>query len=341
MSLFIDLKYVNIISNRFEKFQSKGNYLFNVRCPICGDSKKNKNKMRGYIYRKVNGLFYTCHNCGCGMSLGTLLKTIDSSVYREYLLERYKSGEDDLSHKTKLYNIPSPKFGVIDKKVYDNAEYCDKLPQNHQCIQYLIKRNINKDKWNKLLYTERYKDFCDEINKNHGKTIDNDSRLVIPYYSEYGELIAVSGRALENSTDKLRYVTVRTTDSEDMLIYGLDSLDITKKLYIVEGPLDSLFINNCVAAGNTSLLQTAKKLLATDRVLVFDNEPRNKEVVNIIKKSIDAGEKVVVWPDFIEGKDINEMVNKGRSTYDIKNIIDQNTYQGLEAQLKFNLWKRM
>lgn len=341
MSLFIDLKYVNIISNRFEKFQSKGNYLFNVRCPICGDSKKNKNKMRGYIYRKVNGLFYSCHNCGCGMSLGNLLKTMDSSVHREYLLERYTSGEDNLPKKTTIYNIPSPKFGVIEKKLYDNAESCDKLPQDHPCIQYLISRNIPKDKWKKLLYTEQYKDFCDEVNKNHGKTIDNDKRLVISYYSEYGELLAVSGRALESSSEKLRYVTVRTTDSDDMLIYGVDDIDITKRLYIVEGPIDSLFINNCVAAGSTSLLQTAKKLNITDRVLVFDNEPRNKEVVNIIKKSIDAGEKVVIWPDFIEGKDINEMVNKGKSVSDIKDIIDQNVYQGLEAQLKFNLWKRM
>lgn len=330
-----------MISNRFEKFQSKGNYLFNVRCPICGDSKKNKSKMRGYIYRKVNGLFYTCHNCGCGMSLGNLLKTIDNSVHKEYLLERYKSGEDNLPKTTTLYNIPSPKFGVIEKKLWDNAESCDKLPADHECTQYLINRNIPKDKWSRLLFTEHYKDFCDEVNKNHGKTLDNDKRLVIPYYSEYGELVAVSGRALETSSEKLRYVTVRTTDSDDMLIYGVDNVDITKRLYIVEGPLDSLFINNCVAAGSTSLLQASKKLSAPDIVLVFDNEPRNKEVVNIIKKAIDAGEKVVVWDEFIEGKDINEMVNKGKSVSEIKNIIDQSVYSGLEAQLKFNLWKRM
>ena len=296
--------------------------------------------MRGYIYRKVNSLFYTCHNCGCGMSLGNLLKTIDTSVHKEYLLERYKSGEDT-PIKTTIYNIPSPKFGVIKKKLWDNAESCDKLPNDHICTQYLINRNIPKDKWNRLLYTEHYKDFCDEVNKNHGKTIDNDKRLVIPYYSEYGELVAVSGRAFETSSEKLRYVTVRTTDSDDMLIYGVDAVDITKRLYIVEGPLDSLFINNCVAAGSTSLLQASKKLNAPDVVLVFDNEPRNKEVVNIIKKAIDAGENVVIWDDFIEGKDINEMVNKGKSASDIKNIIDQSVYSGLEAQLKFNLWKRM
>lgn len=330
-----------MVSNRFEKFQSKGNYLFNVRCPICGDSKKNKSKMRGYIYRKENGLFYKCHNCGCGMSLGSLLKTMDTHVYSEYLIDRYRSGEDNLPKSKTIYNIPSPKFGTIEKNLYVNAEPCDKLPEDHICTQYLIGRNIPKDKWKNLLYTERYKDFCDEVNKNHGKVIDNDKRLVIPYYSEYGELLAVSGRALELSSDKLRYVTVRTNDSEDMLIYGVNNVDITKRLYIVEGPLDSLFINNCVAAGGTSLVQVAKKLNNTDRVLVFDNEPRNKEVVSIIKKSIDSGEKVVIWPDFIEGKDINEMVNKGKSVYNIKDVIDQNTYSGLEAQLKFNIWKRI
>lgn len=339
MALFIDLKYVNIVSVRFEKIVKKDDYLWNLRCPICGDSKKNHNKMRGYIYRKQNDLFYRCHNCGVGMSIGNLIKSMDANLYKEYILDRYKNGDNGHSNYQKpTFDISPTKFGKIDKVSYDNAEFCDKLPENHSCIQYLLNRKIPRDKWNKLLYADHYKNFCDEINPNHGKTIDNDKRLVIPYYSEYGVLLGVSGRALEASSEKLRYVTIRINDSKQPLIYGLDDLDVTKRVYIVEGPLDSLFINNCVAAGSTALLQTANNLSATDKVLIFDREPRNKEVIQIMKGAIDAGENVVIWPDDLEGKDINEMIMHG---YDVISVINQNIFSGLEAQMKFTFYKKV
>jgi len=267
---------------------------------------------------------------------------MDSNLFKEYIIDRYKAGESGHSNYQKpTFNIPSPKFGKIERKLYDNAETCDKLPENHFCVQYLINRKIPRDKWNKLLYTSNYKDFCDEINPNHGKTIDNDKRLVIPYYSEYDELLAISGRALETNLEKLRYVTVRVSESNQPLVYGLDSLDVTKRVYIVEGPIDSLFINNCIAAGGTALLQVTNNLSATDKVLVFDNEPRNKDVVKIIKNAIDAGEKVVIWPNDIVGKDINEMVQRGHSMTELKSIIDQNIFSGLEAQMKYTIWKKV
>ena len=105
---------------------------------------------------------------------------------------------------------------------------------------------------------------------NHGKQLLNDARLVIPFYDEYNDLIAVSGRALENSSDKLRYVTVRTNDSTDKLIYGLDRVDLTKPVKIVEGPIDSLFLNNCVASGDSSLAIAAKFVDAEQKILLFD-----------------------------------------------------------------------
>lgn len=342
MSLYIDVKFLNMISVRLERFVRKNDYLWNFRCPVCGDSHKNKLKARAYAYQKKGGLFMKCHNCGVGMSMGNLIKTMDASLHKEYVLERYKAGENGSSNYEKpVFNVPSPRFDTLAKKTYENAEYCDKLPDAHFCIQYLKGRDIPKDKWDRLLYTDHYKDFCNEINPNHSKTIDNDKRLVIPYYSEYGELIAVSGRALETSSEKLRYVTVRMDNGNDHLIYGLDTVDLSKKVYIVEGPLDSLFINNSVASGGTALTQVADKISAMEKVLVFDNEPRNKEVVKIVKKSIDSSFDVVVWPDYIKGKDINEMIQLGMSPDDVLKVIDQNTFTGLEAQMKYTLWKKV
>ena len=144
MSLLIDQKYTLLISPRFEKFQRKSDYLYACRCPLCGDSKKNKSKMRGYIYRKGNDLFYKCHNCGAGISLGNLIKQLDSGLYKEYVMERYKSGEgSNNSIKQITVNITPPKFDKIDTdKNYVNAERCDKLSENHFCIQYLKKKGV-------------------------------------------------------------------------------------------------------------------------------------------------------------------------------------------------------
>ena len=340
MSLGIDLKYAHLLSPKFERFQRKGDNLFNVRCPLCGDSHKNKSKMRGYIYRKINDLFYKCHNCGAGMSLGSLIKQLDPELHKEYIMERYKSGENGNSNFKAPKNIfPKTKFGKITKQVqYDNAERCDKLPSQHFCIEYLKGRNIPEQYYSKLLYTNNFKLFCDEINPTHGKTLTEDKRLIIPFYDEYNELIAVSGRALEASDYTLRYVTVRVVDSDDKLIYGMDRVNLSKPIYLVEGPVDSLFLDNCVASADANLSVTAKTIKSNDITLVFDNEPRNKNIVNLMQNAIKDGYKIVIWPDNVVGKDINEMYNNG---IDVKSVIDSNTYKELKARMQLHSWKKV
>ena len=64
-----------------------------------------------------------------------------------------------------------------------------------------------------------------------------DARLVIPFYDENDELFAVSGRSLETNDKILRYVTIRTNENENKLIYGLDRVDFDDVVYIVEGLL--------------------------------------------------------------------------------------------------------
>lgn len=342
MSLSTDLKFTLLISNRFEKFQRKSDYLFNVRCPLCGDSQKNKNKMRGYIYRIANELRYKCHNCGSGIGIGNLIKQIDANIHREYILERYKSGEiGGNNNKAKLFDIPAPRFGKVDEVHYQNAERCDKLPDTHFCLSYLKGRKIPKKFWNKLYFTANYKKFCDEVYPTHDKEITPDARLVIPFFDEWNSLSGVSGRALANADSKLRYVTIKTNDSPNKLIYGLDRVDFTKPVKIVEGPIDSLFLNNCIASGDSSLHITAKNILAEKKILIFDNEPRNKEIVKLMKDAIMLGHDVVIWPDVLKEKDINEMVMSGISSDEIEAIISKNTFSGLEAQAKFVFWKKV
>ena len=343
MSLPIESKYVRLISSRLRNFKQKKDYLWNFSCPICGDSQKNKTKARGYVFPKGNNLFYRCHNCGVSISVGNFIKAVDESLYKEFVLEKYKSGETNNTRSANtILNIPSPRFDKLDKqKVFEHAEWVDKLPSGHFCLVYCATRHIPSNILSKLLFTPHYKQFCDALVPNHGKTIVDDARLVIPFYDEYNELIAVSGRALETGDKTLRYITLRTNDSQDKLIFGMDRVDLKQTVKIVEGPVDSLFLKNCIASGDANLVLCADAISSDKIVLIFDNEPRNKEIVKMMQNAIGLKYDVVIWPDTIGGKDINEIILSGKSQDEIEEIISSNTFRGIEAQLKFNMWKKV
>ena len=343
MSLPVESKYVRLLSSRLRNFKQKKDYLWNFSCPICGDSQKNKTKARGYVFPKGNNLFYRCHNCGVSISVGNFIKAVDESLYKEFVLEKYKSGETNNTRSANtILNIPSPRFDKLDKqKVFEHAEWVDKLPSGHFCLVYCVKRHIPANILSKLLFTPHYKQFCDALVPNHGKTIVDDARLVIPFYDEYNELIAVSGRALETGDKTLRYITLRTNDSQDKLIFGMDRVDLNQTVKIVEGPVDSLFLKNCIASGDANLVLCADAISSDKIVLIFDNEPRNKEIVKMMQNAIGLKYDVVIWPDTIGGKDINEIILSGKSQDEIEEIISSNTFRGIEAQLKFNMWKKV
>ena len=347
MALYTDTKYIRLVSSRLRNFKQKNDNLWNFSCPYCGDSKTNTLKARGYMYAKGNDLFYRCHNCGVGANVGNFIKHVDPSLHDEYVFEKYKSGTtSNTYHRTssvspRIITNP-PKFGHIKKRnIFEHGTWLNDLPSGHFCLTYVENRLIPKEHYDKLLFTSNYKAFCDALIPNHDKKLVEDARLVIPYFNYQNELIAVSGRALETSDYKLRYVTLRTDESTNKLIYGTDRVDLTKRVYLVEGPLDSLFLNNCVASGDANLGLTVKNIQAKEVTLVFDNQPRNKEVCKLIENAIKLNHNVVIWPDEIEGKDINEMILDGFSASEIQEIIDSNTFYGLEAIAKFTFWKKI
>jgi transcription elongation factor Elf1 len=343
MSIPVESKYVRLLSSRLRNFKQKNANLWNFSCPLCGDSQKNKTKARGYVFPKGNNLFYRCHNCGASTSVGNLIKSVDESLYKEYVLERYKSGESGFSNfKAPTFDIPSPRFDKVSKqKVFEHAEWVDKLPSGHFCLEYVTKRNIPSSFYDKLLFTQHYKQFCDALIPNHGKQLVDDARLVILFYDEYNEVIAVSGRALETSDKTLRYITLRTNESDKKLIYGLDRVNLKETVKIVEGPIDSLFLKNCVASGDANLTLCADDISSDKIVLIFDNEPRNKEICKMMQDAIRLKYNIVIWPDTIRGKDVNEIILSGKSQSEIEEIISSNTFKDIEAQLKFNMWKKV
>ena len=257
MALYIDAKYVRLVSSRLRNFKQKNSNLWNFSCPYCGDSQTNKLKARGYVYAKGNDLFYRCHNCGVGTNAANFIKHVDASLHGEYVLEKYKSGTGAAntyhrksSDTSRIFTNP-PKFGHIKKRsIIEHGEWLSNLPSGHFCLTYVENRLIPEEHYDKLLFTSNYKAFCDALIPNHDKKLVEDARLVIPYFNYQNELIAVSGRALETSDRTLRYVTLRTNESTNKLVFGMDRVDLKKRVYLVEGPLDSLFLNNCVASGS-------------------------------------------------------------------------------------------
>lgn len=336
MSLYVDKKFVARISNRLDMFKQKSDYLWNFRCVLCGDSQKNKYKSRGYIYRRANGLYYSCHNCGASLSLGNLLKSIDKALYNEYIMEKYANETATNTPKPDLTEIQTNKELSDKFESSINLPKINSLPEDHKAKLFLINRKIPRAFFDNLYYAVDFKAFIDELIPE--KQLDfppGEKRIVIPFYDENKKLLGVQGRAIDDS--KVRYISVKLRDSNRKL-FGLDRIDFTKPIHVVEGPFDSLFLDNCLAVMDASLYNILPVLGPKDYIFVYDNEPRNGAVVNNVKKSIALGHKVVIWPEYVKAKDINDMVLEG---LDPQQIIKENTYDHLRARLEFERWKKV
>jgi hypothetical protein len=321
---FVDVKYIGILSPKLNKFKKVKHNLYNFRCPICGDSQKNKNKARGYLYQVKNNTNYKCHNCGINISFNNFLKDIDANLHKQYTFEKFKEGHSGKNFPTEepVFKFEKPKF-----KTHINLP---KSSSNEEAKKYLESRNLNPDKF---YYTDKFKLWVNSIKKTfEDKDLKYDEpRIVIPLFYKK-ELIGFQGRTLGSSL--IKYITIMLDDDAPK-IYGLDRIQRGKTVYIIEGPFDSEFVNNSIAMCGAD--GDIGKWIDSDFVWVYDNEPRNAEILARISKVIERGEKVVIWPSTIKEKDINEMVLSGLNVQD---VIESNTYSGLEAKLKFTTWKK-
>jgi hypothetical protein len=331
---FVDQKYIGLVSSRLEKFKQVKTGLYNFRCIYCGDSQKNKNKTRGYIYGYKNDHNYKCHNCGVSKSFTNFLKDIDSSLYDQYVMERYKNGSTG-----KGSNTPEPKFTFekpkFTKKAFGLPSIAE-LNKEHSARIYLENRKIPQNFLSQLFYCEKFKEWTNEQKYTFESTKYEEPRIIIPLTNN-GEIFGFQGRSLSKKP-KVKYITI-ILDEDQPKIYGLDRIDWNKTVYVVEGPFDSMFIDNSIAMVGADI---DKMFFATNFetnfVMVYDNEKRNKEMVARLEKSIEMKFPVVIWPKDLKEKDINDIVLSGQ---DVESMLKLNTYQGLEAKLKFTNWKKV
>jgi transcription elongation factor Elf1 len=320
----VDSKYIGLVSSRLQKFKRVKADLYNFRCPICGDSQRNKNKARGYIYAVKNNTNFKCHNCGASLSFNNFLKEIDLTLHKQYTLEKFKEG-----HTGRNFVVEEPKFD-FKKPVFKKTLDLPKASTNLVAKEYLEKRKLDPEKF---YFANKFKEWTNSQKETFNTIGRDESRIVIPMYDENSNLIGFQGRSL--GPNSVKYITVMISDDSPK-IYGLDKVDPSKPIYIVEGPFDSTFIQNSIAMCGADI--DIGSFGWSDYIYVFDNEPRNREIVNRISKTINRGEKIVIWPSSIQQKDINDMVLAGLNVMDMLKL---NTYSGLEAKIKFNHWKKI
>ena len=338
MSLYIDLKYINFLSGRLPLFKRKADYLFNFRCTICGDSSSKKSKARGYFYKVKNDMFMKCHNCGVSIHFGTFLKQTDQILYSQYALERYADGAaPNKAHKTPQFTFQEP---VVEKKSIIDIllDRLDTLPEENLAVKYCIDRKIPKDKFKSLYFIDNIKNVeqISEAMKNRIK--GTEPRLVLPLYDANLQLTGITCRALGN--EELRYITVKIKQDE-LLVFGRESLNPKKHIYVTEGPIDSLFLPNAIAVVGTGFNKLELLEYSKDNMtIIVDNQPRNKEVCKVIENLIEKNYNVVIWPQSLKEKDINDIVKAGKTPAYVKSLIDKNTFNGLQARANFYAWKR-
>ena len=332
MSSYIDLKFINDLSGRLSQFKKKTDYLFNFRCPHCGDSQKSKTKARAYLYRVKNDMFFKCHNCGQGQNLANFIKFVDPKLYESYLLERYKKSAPA---------TPKPEFDFKPTKFKDQTPIDDlksikDLPKDHPARLYCDNRKIPEKCFDKLFLSDKFMTLVNEVKPNTYKVIKDHPRLIIPFYDTTGKVFAFQGRAFGKEQPK--YLTIKL-DENKQKVYGLDKVNFQQPIYITEGPIDSLFIDNCLAAGGADLF-LKNKIPNENITYIFDNEPRNKEIVKRMYKVIEQNFNVVIWPEDLQLKDVNDMIMSGLTKLELQDIISNNTYSKLSALTKLNYWKK-
>ena len=320
----VDSKYVGLVSSRLLKFKRVKPNLYNFRCPICGDSKKQKSKARGYIYAIKQNVNFRCHNCGASMSLNNFLKQIDPVLQKQYSMEKFKEGHAG----GRNFVVEEPKFNFEAPQFKPKLDL-PKASENSDAKKYLEDRKLDSTKF---YYTDTFKAWSNSHKQTFDSVKYDEPRIIIPLFYQ-DTMVGFQGRSLGPS--KVKYITVMVNDDAPK-IYGLDNIRTGTPVYITEGPFDSTFIRNSIAMCGADA--DVSRWGISNPIWIYDNEPRSPESTRRLQSAISSKQTVVIWPTHIHEKDINDMVLAG---HDVQSVVESNVYSGLQAQLQFNTWKRV
>lgn len=335
---YLDVTWLKKVSTSLEGFKSCGpsQRTFNCRCPVCGDSKKRKRIARCYFYTSHGSLSVSCKNCGYGRSFYNFMKEVFPNQFVEYKQEQLKSRLGAYDYNKESKQIKSEPIEPVVVKSLNHCVPMDTLDDDHVAKRYLLDRKIPVESLNRLYYAKDFKDVAAEISYAPlSNNFPSEPRIVIPFFDENKKVLMVQGRSLDPKSN-MRYMTIKSGEDIEK-VYGAEVIDRSKTVYVCEGPLDSLFVDNCLASCDSSLTR-----INAD-VYIWDNEPRNPEIIKLMKHAIDDGKKIVIWPWSPSHKiDMNDMIKDGiyTNTEQLMTTIHKNTFSGITAVMKFQQWKK-
>jgi transcription elongation factor Elf1 len=338
---WLEHKYIGFVSTRLERFKRVGSELYRFRCPICNDSESSKSKTRGYIYSKQGKMLFFCHNCGASMSVGNFIKKIDLNLYNEMQLEKLQSSRtpQQIEYENFVEKMKKPVF--LRSGPLKGLKKVSQLSPNHPVKKFVDARKIPNPYHAKLFACPNFIEYVNGLIPNKfdkDALVHDEARLLIPFFDKDKNMHAFQGRSLGKS--KTKYITIVLDDSKPK-VYGLDTVDFNKTVYVFEGPIDSMFVPNSIAVAGGEMVSALRGFDKKNLVLVYDNEPRSTETKKKLDKTILNGYNVCVWPENLEHKDVNDMVLAGLSSEFIKHIIDTNTYGDLAAKLALSKWSKV
>lgn len=336
---YLEVRLAKQLGPQIDRWKIKKEIPFHAvgRCPVCGDSTKSKTKARFHIIERDSTLFVHCFNCDLSTNLITFIRQQYPALYNEYVFERYKDRRQDPVITSQQ---PDFKISTPPRLVKLDLPLVSSLPDDHPVKRYVASRHLPNYPFQ--LANEFFRlvsKYNPDIKHVDGKK--DEVRLIIPFFDRDGNVHAFQGRDMSGRSAQ-KYITT-IVNPKIPKIFGICQVDFKKPILVVEGPLDSLFLPNCIASVNASLSSTADRLCAINKqlknnmTLIFDNEPRNAEVLKHYEKAIKSDYKVVIWPHTLKLKDINDMVLAG---IDPLKIVEKHTFKGLLAEIEFNKWRR-
>lgn len=338
MSYYLDVTYLNLLASQLRNFKRKSRELVNCSCPLCGDSKKNKTKARGYFIKVEDSIIFKCHNCGKSKHFSKILQTVNPALYDEYIFHKYRNKMGVTAEPTTSPEIIKEEIKLTPLDLPNLKE----LDDSHYAKKYILGRNIPENKLDSIYFTDNWSKFSSETINIKYSNDPSDHRIVLPFYDINKNLVGAQGRSLSGDK-KQRYLTAKK-DGVEHITFGLQNWNKFQQTYVVEGPIDSLFLPNALAVASSDLLSIVNRVPNINiekTTFIFDNEPYSLEITKFMARAINKGYRVFVWPTQIKQKDINDCVSFGYTTAEFLDIVSKRTYVRLEAEMELSSWKKV
>jgi hypothetical protein len=119
------------------------------------------------------------------MHFGSFLKKVDSTLYNQYVLDRYTDGATKKKPHQNLEDVMvfhQPSFRKTPWDLLQEiAPRLTTLAPNHSAVRYARERKIPESKWNQILFLSQTKDIR-RVFDGYDNIENKEPRLVFPYF---------------------------------------------------------------------------------------------------------------------------------------------------------------